>query len=151
MSEIKIVDLSQDEDPADYLAESKSLVARLVARLAERGLIPTTLSVRDFFDDCGDFEIALFDGVTAWLLDEGVIRQTDAAIGDDEDERIVWKTLVLTSFGFGSLDRKLDGGLTLGEAMKSASSSNRSDRSWSSVGDLIGGVLGGFTKSLGSG
>ena len=56
--------------------------------------------------------------------------------------------VVLTSFGFNTLARNMAGTLTLRDQLAEAESGQRS---WSSVGDLIGGVLGGFTKTIGNG
>ena len=141
MSEIVIVEYEEAE-PCDLLAESKSLVARLVDTLAKRGVVPTFISAREFYAEIGDYEVEVFEGAVKWLIAEGVVREAEQAVPDDEDDRLLWHHLVLTSFGFRAIDRRIISELSL----SSGRDPDRPDRA--GIGDLIGGVLGGFTKSI---
>jgi hypothetical protein len=53
----------------------------------------------------------------------------------------------LTAKGLAIVKQPLPEGDTIEKRIQS----DAGDRSWSSIGDLIGGIAGGFTKSMGSG
>jgi len=85
-----------------------------------------------------------------WLISEGVIRaqDTERRIGSVHSGKVV--NPVLTSYGFKLLGQKLMMGQEEAQLAERVKEVSRSGTSYSGVGDLIGGILGGFTKSISS-
>lgn len=129
------------------LEESKAIVAKIIAILEANGVVPSVLHVSNFGNEHDEDRSILFSSAISWLISEGVIRLKGDPIPDDTDDTWHYE-VVLTSFGFNALARNMAGTLTLRDQLAEAKSGQRS---WSSIGDLIGGVLGGFTKTIGNG
>lgn len=124
-------------------AESTTMVARLVDLLAENGLAKTEVASRDFLPTNADQEqIQLFADIVKWLQDEGVVRD-DGSYSDGHGGVVF--DLVLTSRGFWLLEQKFSGDLTLGSAISKVA---RNEPMTGGIGDFVGGILGGFTKSI---
>ena len=83
-----------------------------------------------------------------WLEDEGIIRTSSISAYTDGNGAI--GTPVISALGFRLLGTDFvlgDKNEKLGNAVKEVSTT---DRSYSQFGDFFGGLLGGFTKSMGS-
>jgi hypothetical protein len=129
----------------DNLQKSEAVIARILAHLAENGLQATELNhdtlqlgaeLQPFFEICYD-----------WLEAEGIVRSSKVvkAAGGE-----IWIfNPVITANGF----RLLGQGVILGGEEKSLGTAVKevsSGRSYSSLGDFFGGLLGGFTRSISS-
>ncbi|OZA06982.1 MAG: hypothetical protein B7Y02_14630, partial [Rhodobacterales bacterium 17-64-5] len=84
----------------------------------------------------------LFADMVKWLQDEGVVRDQDSY--SDGLGGVVFD-LVLTSRGFWLLEQKFTGDLTLGSAISKVA---KNEPMTAGLGDFVGGILGGFTKSI---
>lgn len=160
MSEVRenVSDSGREDIAARLIDLSGFLVGAIVTDLAQRGVVPKAVSVQDYWryeaegpapGDADDLHALTFDAAIDWLIAEGVLRETAQAVADTENEVITYRTVVLTSFGFYALERKLFSGFKLREHAERAGAAP--SRNWSSIGDAVGGLLGGFTKSMGSG
>nr|MCU0905598.1 hypothetical protein [Tabrizicola sp.] len=98
-----------------------------------------------FFPD-GDYYAnrILFECAIEWLEAEGIIRFGKPYMGGRLTELI--RDTVLTGKGHALLSQQFKSGLKLREAVRQVSSG----KGYSSIGDFVGGLLGGFTKSIGS-
>ncbi|MCT4333671.1 hypothetical protein MU516_12425 [Paracoccus sp. YLB-12] len=129
------------------LDDSKTIIARIIANLEDNGVIATALHVSDFYSDYTSEDALLFSSAISWLAAENVIRFRGEPIPDDADDTNHYSA-VLTSFGFLALERELSSALTLRDQLKEA---RAGARNWASVGDLVGGILGGFSKTISNG
>ena len=128
------------------LVESEKLVAEIVARLAANGVAVDTLSASEFFETPSGDEAKLFEDAITWLSSEKVIRESEA-VPDDARADIWHHSVVLTSLGYSKLATDFEVGLKLGNAIKEVSLTGKG---YAVAGEFIGGILGGFTKSLSS-
>ncbi len=129
------------------LERSVSLLAKLIARLEANGVIVATFSPIDFFGkDVSNDDALLFESLIQWLLLEGIIRKNREPVGDGFGF-IYTHHLVLTALGYRLLAGKHSANLSLSQTVAKI---NESGGSYSSLGDFVGSVLGGFTKSIGS-
>jgi hypothetical protein len=128
--------------------KSELVVAKILSKMSENGLQDSTLG---FSDHKLDKAVGSFlDTCIKWLADDNIIRFSEL-IPDCDDGPWAVSNPVLTSYGYSLLNRPLlDGqkGKTVGTAVKSASEKGTS---YAGIGDFIGGLLGGFTKSIESG
>ncbi len=123
--------------------QSALMVAKLVDLLAENGLSKTEVSSSSFLpQDADQAQIQLFADIVKWLQNEGVVRDHDS-YGDGHGGIVF--DLVLTSRGFWLLDQKFAGDLTLGSAISKVA---KNEPMTAGIGDFVGGILGGFTKSI---
>ena len=123
--------------------QSTVMLARLVQRLADNGVIKEDISSDDFVSDhTAQNEVQIFCDLIDWLSREGVIRTDGGYSGGNGD--FVYD-LVLTSRGFWLLEQDYTANLTLGAAIKAVSQNGAMT---SGLGDFVGGMLGGFTKSI---
>lgn len=130
------------------LQRSEIVIAKILDHLSELGLQEQLLSFSDLEleDDFGEF----FFPCIEWLAAEGVIRHD--GIGRLLGGRALGhvQNPVLTSFGFKALGTTIAIGErseTLAGAVKKVSTDKQS---FAQIGDFLGGLLGGFTKSIGS-
>lgn len=132
----------------DSLAKSEHIVAAIVAHLAERGVQRTNFSVEDVGLELTEDNDKLFSDALRWLSDEGIIRSNERydTVDGTENETIAI-AFTLTSFGFDLLQNRFEGDLKLGAAIQQAKDGSGG---YSNIGDLIGGILGGFTKTISS-
>ncbi len=131
----------------DRLKQSVHLMAKVLARLESGGVAKQVLTASEFLADApAEDQAELFDNLVDWLADEGVVRLTSNPSSGTEPDEWCYE-LVLTAYGFRMLSQKLGGDLdlTLREAVKQV---NTGKPGWSSLGDFLGGLFGGFTKSL---
>ena len=129
------------------LQKSETVIARILEFLLELGLQDGShlaFEDLDFPDDYHD----TFNGCCMWLLEEGIIRCTNysqANIGG-----ITMLSPMITSKGFALLDQPLvieDQKISVGQAVKDVAGGQKN---YAGIGDFVGGLLGGFTKSIGS-
>lgn len=127
--------------------ESTLLIARLVEMLAANGVTETEISSHEFVENPeNDEQVQMFVDAVKWLEAEGVVRSSGGYSGTVAGEIVFG--LVLTSLGFRLLDQKIAKDLTLGAAIARV---NQEPRNLGPIGDFLGSILGGFTKSLGGG
>jgi len=127
------------------LESSERVIAAIVLRLAETGLQSSDL---DFSDLGQPPELEpFFDVSVTWLIDEGIIRVSGHArlLGGSG-------TLIdpaLTSKGLGLLGQRVVLREDAGDTGEAVAAIAKGDRSLWQIGDLVGSIIGGFTKSLG--
>lgn len=129
----------------DNLQKSEMVIARILAHLAENGLQPSSLDNGTL--DLNDELLPFFSTSYEWLESEGIVRSSN--IAKTLNGTMYITNPVVTAYGFQLLAQGVTLGgeeKSLGKAVKEVSSG----RSYSQLGDLVGGILGGFTKSIGS-
>ena len=129
------------------IEKSELVIARILSFLVGNGLQESQLSFKTlnlpveyqpFFQTC-----------IRWLIDEDFIRVT--RLVDSISSMFHVYGAVLTSKGFAILGHKFSingGDVTAAQLVKEKS---EGAANISGIGDFLGGILGGFTKSLGSG
>ena len=130
------------------MEKSELVVARILSQLMDIGFTRSTLTFSDL--ELEEEYENFFDISVQWLLDEEIIRAADIEEVMGGGGTLV--SPVLTAYGLSLLNQPSlvggEEGETVGTAIKSASEKGTS---YAGIGDFIGGVLGGFTKSIGSG
>jgi hypothetical protein len=139
----------------DNLEAHSAIVAAILRHLLKGGISRADLTVDQFRPDIraagypepADFE-GMFSDIMIWLRDEGIIR-VGQLIGSGEGEEF-FKDCVITGRGMDMLRRKADvlGGRTAADVIMSTEDQSASAPQLVKLGGLIGGVLGGFTKSV---
>ncbi|RCW80807.1 hypothetical protein [Paracoccus lutimaris] len=129
----------------DNLQKSEAVIARILAYLAENGLQRSQLESETLAleDELSPFFTTCYE----WLESEGIVRSSN--ISKTLSGHIYITNPVITAKGFQLLSQGVNLGgeeKSLGTAVKEVSSG----RSYSSIGDFVGGILGGFTKSISS-
>ena len=129
------------------IERSEVVIARIIELLAEWGIQDSELAFSELRLD-EEFE-PFFSSSLIWLADEGVIRYRKLyEMGQGEDSFATYP--VLTSRGFALMNNKItlgDEELPIKDAVSQVS---KSGGNHASLGDFFGGLLGGFTKSMGS-
>lgn len=130
-----------------------AIVAAVLAKLLRNGgLRRTDLSwvefpeVRPALVSSNDFE-EMFSDTIFWLRDEGYIRVGDSYGGTENESR--FPDCVLTAACLVALNQKieaLDG--ASGRDILLSNSGGTPAGSYTKAGSLLGGILGGFTKSI---
>jgi hypothetical protein len=127
------------------LEASERMVVAIVSELAVRGALDEDLVLNDLNIDGELKQPQLFINAVQWLAREGVIAS------EMENSFLLDGTevfgFILTSLGYQLLSQKFKGELTLGTAIKQVSETGKT---YTSAGDFVGGLLGGFTKSISS-
>lgn len=124
--------------------KSDLMVASIASRLYQNGVSTQTISILDVGEEDED----LFIDAICWMRDEGLIRTSGFASTNDEGITTKAHDCVLSSFGFAAFSNRMerDGKeTTLGTEIKRVSETKSS---WGAPGEFIGGLLGGFTKSI---
>ncbi len=131
---------------SDNLEKSQVVIARILQRLMDHGLQRGDLSFKDLQlgEEYRPFVPTCFD----WLMQEGIVRATSSST--TSDGAFFAANPVLTAHGFAVLGKTFNTGSDEIVLAQAVTMSAQSGRSLSSLGDLIGGFLGGFTKSMGS-
>lgn len=130
----------------DNLQKSEIVISKILQDLLQTGLQYGTALEYKELDLPEEFE-GFFVGCCLWLLDEGIVRCTNY---DQVRKGAPMVNPVITAHGFGLLGQKFVGGPEgekVGQAVKKVAEGSAS---YSGIGDFVGGLLGGFTKSLGS-
>ncbi|WP_090732807.1 hypothetical protein [Paracoccus homiensis] len=134
----------------ESLARSEEMVARIVAHLAPYGVQRTTFGSKELGYESGNETRLLFIDAMNWLQNEGVVFSSEKIkfMNGTSEGEVYALRFVLTSKGYKLLSSRFNGDLTLGQAITKV---NASGEGYANLGDLVGGLLGGFTKSMGSG
>ena len=131
----------------DNLQKSEKVIAVILDHLLKLGLQESDLdentlqlddNLKPFLTQC-----------LKWLISEGVVRVEN--YHDAKDGVFFAYNPSITSYGCQILGTSLElngGTQKLGNALREVAST---EKSYSQVGDFFGGLLGGFTKSIGSG
>ncbi len=132
----------------DNIQKSELVIAKILALLMEWGVQKSELTFEELEID--ESHANFYFPCINWLVAEHVIRvgsikqfKNSAASGSVYD-------LVLTSHGMRTLGLQIsfdNKDITMAEAIKNVKSG---DKYYSQVGDFFGGLLGGFSKSVGS-
>lgn len=127
------------------LERSEKLIAAMLHRFVENGTHSETVSTKAFFDEVNQENITTFVETVRWLRSENLIRTGNipAIVDALEDIEV---SIVLTADGFHSLGKKFGDGQTVAQALKSVNSGG----GFANTGELLGGLLGAFTKSISS-
>jgi hypothetical protein len=142
--------------PNNLQAQS-SIAAAILRHLLKGGITRADLSVDQFRPDIRvagypeqfDFD-GLFLDIMVWLNDEGIIRIGQIVHESHNDVRgTFFKECAITGRGMDTLRRKADflGGATAADVIMSTNERDASASQLVKLGGLIGGVIGGLTKS----
>ncbi len=127
------------------LQKSERTIALILSLLMERGI---QHGIVNFSKEIDDHELMPFIGPCfRWLVSEGIVSAVNYAETKDSFGVV---SPSLTSNGFRALGQPISVGeneRTLAYLVEDVS---KSGRSYSEFGDFFGGLLGGFTKSIGS-
>jgi hypothetical protein len=130
----------------DNLQKSELVISKILEHLLQTGLqAGVALNFQNLNLD-EDFE-PFFVGCCRWLLEEEIVRCTNA---HQVVRAAPMVNPVITAKGFALLGQPFvqgDDGSRVGDAVKEVASGNRN---YAGFGDFFGGLLGGFTKSMGS-
>jgi hypothetical protein len=128
------------------LDQHMALVGRVIAKFVSDGLMLHDIDSRGAEKFLGTQEDSkVLAAVLTWMLDEGIIRAkkvTPMISGGV----IHFSGAQLTAKGLAIVRQPVPGGETIEKRIQTAGS-----RDWGGIGELIGGIAGGFTKSMGSG
>ncbi|CTQ33933.1 hypothetical protein [Jannaschia rubra] len=130
------------------LQKSELVISKILQVLLEMGLQQGNVLQ---FDDVAlpDEYEPFFDGCCLWLLEEEIVRCTN--MHQLLSGSVGMVNPMITSKGFALLDQPFAGTESktrVGQAVKEVAGGQRN---YAGIGDLVGGILGGFTKSLGNG
>lgn len=129
------------------LQKSELVISKVLELLFDFGLQQgTRLSFEDL--DLPKEYGPIYNGCCTWLIEEGIIRcaNTSQSMGGN----LSMISPMITSNGFALLDQPFvigDEQMRVSQAVKEVSGGQKN---YAGIGDLVGGLLGGFTKSMGS-
>lgn len=130
------------------LQKSELVISKILQHLLDMGLQQGAALQFQNIGLSDEYE-TFFNGCCQWLLDEGIVRCTN--IHQPLSGSLSMASPMITSRGFALLDQPFAGtrGETrVGQAVKDVA---EGQKNFAGIGDLIGGILGGFTKSMGNG
>jgi hypothetical protein len=139
--------LSEESMAETTLDQHMAVMGRIIAKFVSGGLTPHDIDsrgVESFLDTPEDKEV--FEAVIVWMLDEGIIRAKK--MNQTMDGTLFLAAAQLTAKGLAIVKQPLPGGDTIEKRVQSQTGGNQF---WSSIGDLVGGIAGGFTKSIAGG
>jgi hypothetical protein len=129
------------------LQKSEFIISKILEVLINLGLQQgSSLSFADLSLPKEDGPI--FNGCCTWLLEEGIIRCSNAAQAMGGDVTLF--SPMITAKGFSLLNQSFilgDNRMQVGKAVREVAGGNTN---FAGLGDFFGGLLGGFTKSMGS-
>ena len=132
-------------------------VGRILVYLIESGLARVDLEASDAMDIMtyrrGDEEEVLqaFADCLKWMLDEGLIRASEVA---EFDGGYAFSGIQLTSKGLAAIranPNDKDIGESIQERVRRADQQPLDTSMYTKIGEFVGSLLGGLTKSIGSG
>ena len=129
------------------LQKSELVISRILEHLLDLGLQQGTRLSFDDLDLPQDYG-SIDNGCCMWLIEEGIIHC--AGISQAIGGNLGMISPMITSKGFALPDQTLVVGedkIRVGQAVKEVASGQRN---YAGFGDFVGGLLGGFTKSMGS-
>jgi hypothetical protein len=134
-------------DELTNIQKSERVIASILQVLMETGVQYSDLdfrrlkldeSFRPFFDEC-----------SRWLIDEGIIRCA-RLFQTLEPGHSILTGPVITARGFALLGQSFNATNNDMKLSAAVTQVARENRNFSQIGDFFGGLLGGFTKSIGS-
>jgi hypothetical protein len=133
--------------PETKLDQHMAVVGQVIAKFVSEGL--SSLAI-----DCGAPEAFLgspvdkgtFEAVINWMLDEKILRAKQRI--ETFDGKLRLNGMQLTSKGLAIVQQPLPPGDNIAKRVQS---NTRTSAFWSNIGELVGSLAGGFTKSIGSG
>lgn len=129
------------------IQQSERIVALILKALLENGIrYGTMLSIENLDFEPSAEDQSIFEGCCLWLLDEGIIRCTNI---DQVRRGTPLANPAITAHGFSLLGQAFlsEPDERLGDAVRNVADGSKS---YSGFGDFVGGLLGGFTKSISS-
>ncbi len=124
-----------------------AVMGRIIAKFVSAGLMPHDIDTGEAEKFLGTLEDKqVFGAVIIWMLDEGIIRSKHVSRMMDGTADL--RDVQLTAKGLAIVKQPLPGGDTIEKRVQSQTGGNAF---WSSIGDLVGGFAGGFTKSIAGG
>ncbi|GEC59463.1 hypothetical protein ABIF38_002876 [Bradyrhizobium japonicum] len=127
--------------------EHMALVARAIAKFVSTGLSVHNIDSRGAEQFLGaPVSQEDFIAVLRWMLKENLIH-SDSVNEAGRGAVLIIARAQLSAKGFAVVRQKLSTGDTIESRIQNA---DVGGRDWSTIGDLIGGIAGGFYKSLGS-
>ena len=130
----------------DNLRKSEIVISAILSFLLQKGLQKGDMSSESLA--LSEDEKPFFVECFKWLLAEGVVRAANTLEILDDDIFVIDPQI--TSQGFEKLGHEITfagASTTLSNAVQEVS---RNKASYSQVGDFVGSILGGFTKSMSS-
>ena len=130
------------------MEKSELVIAKILELLMDWGIQDSKLEFNEL--ELDDSFACFFFPCIEWLSDEGVIRAGEIQKYLNGPGQGTVMRPALTSYGISLLGNSIRVGDTevkLSDAVKAVSSERKS---FSGVGDFMGGLLGGFTKSISS-
>jgi hypothetical protein len=127
---------------------SERVVADILVKLLPLGLKGLDITNSKIVTN-QDIDDQHFRNLMIWLEAEGICNFHLADTSNQDGRSAFFIDVVLTSKGFELLGHKFgpSGDKTLAEAAEEVASG---DKSYAGIGDFVGGLLGGFTKSINS-
>ena len=134
----------------DDLQKSEVVIAKILNQLAELGLQSCELKFDELKLD--DTFKPFFFVCSEWLVDEGIIRCKSITkyTGQNGGVDGFLNTPVITSYGFALLRQEFFGAKGSGNLSEAIKDVADGTKGYSQIGDFVGGILGGFTKSISS-
>lgn len=125
---------------------SEKVVADVLVKLFDLGLRGLDIKQPSDVNDA-DIDEAYLMNIMLWLQREGVLTFNFIDASHLQGRAGLFLQTVLTSEGFAALGHQFGekGGETIGQAAKSVSAG---EGSFVRAGSFVGGILGGFTKSI---
>lgn len=132
----------------NVLSKSELVIAKILERLIENGLRESELNFKDLGlpEEFGNFFFQCVD----WFRAEGFIRYTNLQRFVDSTASGYVLNPVLTSLGMHMLGNTVEIGQKSVSVAEAVSKVISGKVDYNRVGNAIGGILGGFTKSIGS-
>lgn len=132
------------------LEKSEIVIARILNLVMEWGLQECSLQFEEL--ELDEEYATFFFPCIDWLMAEGILRAKEVILYSSATTvaggEVIWPQL--TSYGF----RVLGAEINLGENTQTLASAvevvSKTKRSYAPLGDFLGGLLGGFTKSMNS-
>ena len=128
----------------DNIEKSEIMIARILSKALDFGLQRADLKFGEL--ELDEIFQPFFVTSIDWLVAEGLIRVMQHNKAMDGTSHV--SGITLTSFGFSVMGRKLngaDGEILVSEVVQKVSDSKAS---YSGFGDFVGGLLGGFAKTI---
>ena len=129
----------------ENLRKSEVVVAKVLSLLLEAGLKRTTVNFQSLNLD-PSFE-EFFDTSVNWLINEGIIRANFPPVLAGTGTLM---SPVISAYGFSLLGQNIFGSGEKKSNREVISQIASAPTSYAGIGDFIGGLLGGFTKSVNS-
>lgn len=127
----------------DNIEKSEVVIARILSKSLDSGIKNNDLEFEDL--ELPDDYAPYFTTCIDWLINENLIR---VANHHKYKGGSLVLDITLTSYGFTVMGQKFlvsDEDISIGQAVKKVS---ESQSGYSRSGDFVGGVLGGFSKSI---